>query len=62
MSPSGVPARNRLLKLQRRLAEEARREIERSIDDPSGSLQRWRDTYEQATMGKLEPISIEEIA
>lgn len=50
------------MELQRRLADEARREIEESIDDPTGALLSWRTAYEQSTHGSLQPISIQEIA
>ncbi|MEC9476182.1 MAG: ChaN family lipoprotein [Planctomycetota bacterium] len=62
MSSQGVPARIRLLQLQRRLADEARQEIEASFDDPTGSLSSWRNTYQQATKGSINPISLKEIA
>lgn len=47
--------------MQRRLADEARTEIENSIDDPSGNLLTWRKAYEKSTEGTLEPISLDGI-
>ncbi|MDE0959253.1 MAG: ChaN family lipoprotein [Planctomycetota bacterium] len=62
MSGSPVPARERLMTLQRNLSDQTRREIDESIIDPSGALSRWRKVYEKATEGQLTPISIDHLA
>ncbi|MGE4618746.1 MAG: ChaN family lipoprotein [Planctomycetota bacterium] len=62
MSFSQIPARARLLQLQRSLADEARQQIEDSIEDTSGSLTKWRKNYLDATKGSNKPVSITKIA
>ena len=61
MTAAPVPARSRLMELQKRLSDETRGEIDASIIDPSGALPRWRATYEKATEGPITPISIDQL-